>query len=79
MEVGKAVLQRNNFSDLNDVRYVMEAFCVYWVWLFYFSECYFRGGSNKYSWFIEEIWSAFTYCMDSQVEYVGIQFFFFSD
>lgn len=26
MEVGKAVLQKNNFSDLNDVRYVIEAF-----------------------------------------------------
>lgn len=29
MEVGKAVLQRNNFSDLNDIRYVMETSCVY--------------------------------------------------
>lgn len=24
MEVGKAVLQKNNFSDLNDVRYVIN-------------------------------------------------------
>lgn len=24
MEVGKSVLQKNNFSDLNDVRYVLE-------------------------------------------------------
>lgn len=28
MEVGKSVLQRNNFNDLNDIRYVMEAFRV---------------------------------------------------
>lgn len=26
MEVGKAVLQKNNFNDLNDVRYVIETF-----------------------------------------------------
>lgn len=24
MEVGKSVLQKNNFSDLNDIRYVRE-------------------------------------------------------
>lgn len=24
MEVGKSVLQKNNFSDLNDIRYVLE-------------------------------------------------------
>lgn len=29
VEVGKAVLQRNNFNDLNDVRYVMETLCIF--------------------------------------------------
>lgn len=33
MEVGKAVLQKNNFSDLNDVRYVINTFHLLSVFL----------------------------------------------
>lgn len=46
MEVGKAVLQKNNFNDLNDVRYVIGTFHLSIECVFYFSECYFRDGGR---------------------------------
>lgn len=46
MEVGKAVLQKNNFTDLNDVRYVIGAFHFSIESVFYFSECYFRDSGK---------------------------------